>query len=134
MVALPELEKIEVDTPPPSPILVCHLINKSVTGDIASPTKRVKSSSGRVGPSKKQRKEDSTGRVSQHETDRDALQPSCDNEEYSQPSKVPVDGYTQYIAAVSGRLAGFYPLSDEIFIVQGWDNNSHYVKVSIDLV
>lgn len=134
MVAPPELEKMEVDTPPPSPTLVYHSINTCSTQEIASPTKRVKSRGVRVGPPKKRRKEDTTDHRSQHKPDEAALQPSCNNEECPRPHEVPVDGYTQYIAAVSGRLAGFYPLSDEIYIVQGWDDNSHYVKVSMDLV
>lgn len=133
MALLLELETIEVDTPPPSPILFVDSLDARVTQEIFSPTKRVRLDSGKTGPSKRRRKQD-TFRRSRQEPDDVAPQPYSDNEEYPQANEAPPDGYTAYVTAVSQQLAGFYPLSDELYIAQGWDNKLNYVKVSLGLI
>lgn len=147
MALLPELERIEVDTPPSSPLLFADSLDTRTIQEVASPTKRVRLSTGKFGPSKRRKK--GTVHSSRWEPDGVAPRPYSNNEEYlqvsevsadeytvyvaaeyPQVSEVSADGYTAYVAAVSQRLAGFYLLSDELYVVQGWDNKSNYVKVN----
>lgn len=132
MVFFPELERIEVDTPPPSPIPFIDPFDTDITKGITSPTKRVRSTSGNPGPCKRRKKE--TACSPECERDEATLQPYDNNEEWLQTSEPSADNYTEFVAAVLERRAGFYPLSDELYIAQGWDNKSNYVKVSLDLV
>lgn len=141
MASLPELEGIEVDTPPASPVLFTDdFFDTPCVEEFASPTKRARVNS-RFEQLKRQKKD--TVRNSQRVPDEViqqfdvpdevAQQFYDDNEDVPQVSGVPTDGYTAYVAAVSGLLAGFYPLSDELYVVQGWDNKSNHVKVSLAL-
>lgn len=131
MAFLPELERVEVDTPPPSPILFSGSFDTDIAQEIVSPSKRVRLNGGK--PSKK-RKRNNTVRISEYEPDGATLQPYCNDVEYPQADEVSTDGYTEYIAAVAGRRAGFHPLSDDLYIAQGWDDKSNYVKVSLNLI
>jgi hypothetical protein len=130
MTVLPELEKIEVDTPPPSPILFVDSLDARLTQEVISPTKRERLSSGKTRPSKRRKKKKNIVPHSPQRPEEVVPQPHSNDEEVSE---APADGYTAYVTAVSQQLAGFYPLSDELYIVQGWDNKTSFVKVSSSL-
>lgn len=126
--ALPYLETIEVDTPPVSPILFADdsFDIPSIEG-VTSPTKRVRSV-GNVSRSKRQKTNSGPNfehivdeLIAPHETYDPTEEPPHSNE-------VVVDDYARYIIAVKDEVAGFYPLSDDLFIVQGWDDKSHGAK------
>jgi hypothetical protein len=134
--ALPRLETIEVDSPPFSPISFADdSFNAPSVEDVASPVKRTRSI-GNFTRSKRQKKDDApsfdqvSNIVPQYTHDADGELPDVEIPRVDDVSTV---GYSQYIAAVEGKVAGFYPLSDDLFIVQGWDDKFHCVKVSLVL-
>lgn len=128
----PELERIEVDTPPASPIPFANdSFDPQCIEEFVSPTKRRRVNS-RFGQTKRRKK--NTPQSSRRVPDEVVQQTCNDNEELAQASEAPANGYTAYVAAVSEQLAGFYPLSDELYVVQGWDNKSSHVKVSSGLI
>ncbi len=122
--ALPNFEIIEVDSPPFSPI---SFADDSFDGpgveEVTSPLKRARSI-GKVKRSKRQKKirEPSFERVF------DEVPTSDPTEEFSYNTEAVVDSYARYTIAVEEKLAGFYPLLDDLFIVQGWDDKTHGVK------
>lgn len=108
MLFLPELKRIEVDTPPPSPIASIVSFETYDPQEITSPTKGTRLGSGKLGPSKKWKKMDAT-HSSPHEPDRATLESYCNSEEWPEASEaseetgeVSEDGYPDYVEAVSG--------------------------------
>lgn len=129
----PTLTLIEVDSPPPSPT---SFADDSFDGlsieEFASPVKRIRSVSNFT-RSKKQKKS-----TTQSSDPADDLTPQWGDDsdgelpgvEISRVDDECIIGYRKYVTAVKEEVAGFYPLSDDLFIVQAWDNKFHFVKVS----
>lgn len=132
----PTLAMIEVDSPPPSPT---SFADDSFDGpgveEFTSPVKRTRPISNFT-RSKKQKKSGT-----QSSEPADDITPQCG---YDSNGELPgietpctdseqVIGYRKYVTVVEEEVAGFYPLSDDLFIVQAWDNKFHCVKVSFPL-
>ncbi len=123
-----ELERIEVDTPPPSPVLfVDNSFDPDDIQEVISPRKRVKSSGN---PRQPKRRKPDTARNPQQAPDH-AFEHSYDPSELPDTDKPLEDGYARYVTAVKEGVAGFYALSVEIYVAQGWDNKLCCVKVSL---
>lgn len=127
MALIPEFnEAIEVNTPPISPVLFDEdSFGSPFVEEVPSPVKRVRLINN--GRQSKRRKTDKSERVHSGPTQHDSSMEAPHEDE------VVVDDYTQYVAAVAEKRAGFYPLSKELFVVQGWDDKSSSVKVSLIL-
>ncbi len=117
-----KLKRIEVDTPPASPTRFDDdSFDVDFIQDITSPTKRARISGG-SGPVKRRKKD---AAQNSQKAPYEAYAPDvgfCEDD-------VPLSGYAMYVTAVAERLAGFYPLSNDIFVVQEWDNKTNCVKV-----
>ncbi len=140
----PIVERIEVDTPPPSPVLftddLCDLLE---TQEVISPIKRVRTKGGVTHP--KRRKTDNVSapildlRLNKPEpvTEDRLNEPALDEDSYGLTSEFyPVGeefvrGYDGYIVAMAEQLVGFYPLSSDLYVVQGWDERSNCIRVGI---
>ena len=115
-----DFEKIEVDTPPPSPVPFFDAdIDVDIIPKVTSPVKRARSSLGNKGV-KRQKKVAGDDTAVRNEPDKCILQET-----------VPVeDSYTTYVCAVAEKRVGFYMRSEGIYIVRGWDDKLHSAKVS----
>lgn len=125
-----ELERIEVDTPPASPVSFADDSFDSIdTAEVVSPVKRVRASGGSREPKKRQR------------NDRTATEPRVDefvqntsSDEFYPLEQALVGGYASYVVEVGDQVAGFFPLSSDLFVVQGWDEKLSCTKVSLDFI
>lgn len=127
MAPLPELEVVEVDTPPCSPILFNDdSFDTPDLQQVASPVKRARSTRS-IQRAKRQKNDDApySTPVAGVQADYDYTRESPDFDE------VVVDGYAGYVAAAKGQLAGFYPVSDDLYVVQGWDEKFSCVKAGL---
>lgn len=132
MASVPTFETIKVNTPPASPTILfdSNSFDAHRTEQVTSPAKRKRVRSGFV-----QAKRRTSGTAqSPRQVVAEGTQPPNDNEVVPQASRVPVDGYAAYVELVSDEVAGFFPLSEDLYIVQGWDDKSNQVKVSLGLV
>lgn len=127
----PELERIVVDTPPPSPISFADDSFDSIdTQGVVSPVKRTRIR-GAVKHSKRRKKNNVPviePRLNDfvHDDGDDGIEVlPVDVDE------APKGGYAGYVVGVADRLAGFFPLSDDLFVVQGWDDKSNGAKVRL---
>lgn len=128
-----EPERIDIDTPPPSPVSFTNDSFNSVEVQVVSSSKRMKK--GGVGRHSKRCKlknpilnckQVPDEFVGDHcdFSNEPPLDELCCEEEL-------VGGYASYVADVADQVAGFHPLSRELFVVQGWDNKSSCTKVSL---
>ncbi len=125
-----DFERIEVNSTPPSPLLFSYdSFDLDERQKIVSPTKRMRTG-GDTRRSKRQKIK--TTRSTQHVPDQ-ILQDPYDEIELPDTSRLPEDGYAEYVAAVEDGVAGFYAISDEIYVAQGWDGKSCCVKVGRNL-
>jgi hypothetical protein len=127
-----EPENIDVDTPPPSPVLfIDDSLDSFDTQEVVSPAKRTKTASvGRR--STKRRKKDSVPIIEQRLEE--FVQDSSGYDSGSELHPLDgglADGYAGYVVAASEQLAGFYPLSRDLYVVQGWDNKLSCTKVCL---
>jgi hypothetical protein len=125
----PELERIIVDTPPPSPISFTEDSFDSIeTQEVVSPVKKVKRArTGPVNQSKRRKKNDAP--IFEPGLN-DSVQEFYDSS--NEPlvfDEAPLGGYPAYVVGVVERLAGFYPLSHDLYVVQGWDDKLNCAKV-----
>lgn len=129
MATTPELETItiEVDSPPISPILFSYdSFDPPDVEEAASPIKRVRLA-GNVRQSKRRKRGDMPRFEVQDEVAQHGFSSSG---QVSRNDEVAMDDYARYVDAVVEKRAGFYPVSNELFVVQGWDDKSGCVKVS----
>lgn len=122
-----ELEAIEVDSPPPSPVWLAEVsIDIPSPKEIANPVKRVRSV-GHFNKSKRQKKDG----VPSYEHVSDRSTHTLGDSNWEAPDiDVEVDGYTAFTTAVAESRAGVYPLSEDLFVVRGWDDKLQGVKVN----
>lgn len=129
-----EFERIEVDTPPPSPTLFADAsLDLDDIQRVVSPTKRARSG-GSSKRSKRQKKvaTQCLQQVIEQVID-EVVEDSYSPNELPLIEEVLKDGYAEYITEVASGVAGLYALSDELYVVQGWDDKLYRVKVSLGL-
>lgn len=142
MASFPELEAIEVDTPPCSPSLFTEdSFDAPDVHEVASPVKRARST--RVAqPSKRLKSHAAPCSVQMvdaqpnHDPSREApyldygtdLDYGADLNYSVESIEENPDKLDGYLAAVKANIAGFYPISDELYVVKGWDENLECVK------
>ena len=114
-----DFEKIDVDTPPPSPVpFLDAYIDVDIIPKVTSPVKRARSSLGTKG-AKRRKKVAGDDITVRNEPDKFVLQET-------EPVE---DSYTAYVCAVAEKRAGFYMRSEGMYVVRGWDDKLHSAKV-----
>lgn len=124
-----EPESIDVDTPPASPVLFADDSFESFDAqEVISPAKRAKTAGVGVGRGSKRRKKDNVP-IFEQGVNEFVQDPYDSGSEPHPPDEGLVGGYTGYVLAATEQLAGFYPLSRDLYVVQGWDNKLGCTKV-----
>lgn len=124
-----EPENIDVNTPPPSPVSFADdSLDSFDAQEVVSPAKRAKTAG--VGRRSKRRKKDNVPIVEQ-------VQNEFVEDAYDSSSEPPpldgglTGGYAGYVVAAAAQFAGFYPLSQDLYVVQAWDNKLSCTKVGL---
>lgn len=128
MDSFPEPEVIGVDTPPCSPVLFNDdSFDIPDIHEVVSPMKRARSTKTAPGRKSKRRKNGNLP-PSTHAGEVEPVDDFCESHIFDEEV---AEGYAGYIDSVKEQVAGFFPVSDDLYVVQGWDEKFSCVKVSL---